>query len=110
MPREVWIAVEGRSARPGIEYPPIRVCRFSGTSFSEGVEEHNVEGVSVRVYDPAKTVVDCFKYRNKIGLDVFLEALKDGRASGKFRNDELWTYAKACRVTTVIRPYLEAAS
>ena len=72
--------------------------------------EHNVESVPVHVYCPAKTVADCFKYRNKIGLDVFLEALKEGRAVRAFTNSELWTYAKICRVTTVIRPYLEAAS
>jgi hypothetical protein len=82
--------------------------RFSGKAFSEGIEEHVIEGVPVRVYEPAKTVADCFKYRNKIGLDVALEALRDCRRQRRCTNDDLWQYAKVCRVANVMKPYLEA--
>lgn len=75
---------------------------------SEGVEEHQIEGATVRVFCPARTIVDCFKYRNKIGLDVALEALREGRRSRKFTADEIWRYQKICRMTRVMRPYLEA--
>ena len=107
-PFEVWIALERRMARPRIDYPPLRVMRFSGPALSEGIEEHEVEGVCVRVYCPAKTVADCFKYRNKIGLDVALEALREGLRQRKCASDDLWRFAKVCRVTTVMRPYMEA--
>jgi len=107
-PFEVWIALGRRTARPQIDYPPLRVMRFSGPALTEGIEEHEIEGVSVRVYCPAKTVVDCFKYRNKIGLDVALEALREGLRQRKCTSDDLWRYAKVCRVTTVMRPYMEA--
>ena len=107
-PFEVWIALERRMARPRIDYPPLRVMRFSGPALSEGIEEHEVEGVCVRVYCPAKTVADCFKYRNKIGLDVALEALREGLRQRKCTSDDLWRYAKVCRVSTVMRPYMEA--
>jgi hypothetical protein len=83
--------------------------RFSGKALSEGVEEHIIEGVPVKVYCPAKTVADCFKYRNKIGLDLAMEALRDCRGQRKCTNDELWQYAKVCRVAKVMKPYLEAS-
>jgi hypothetical protein len=86
----------------------MRILRFSGKAFTEGVDEHIVEGVSVRIYNPAKTVADCFKYRNKIGLDVALEALREVLRSRKCTPDELWRYAKICRVAEVMRPYMEA--
>jgi predicted transcriptional regulator of viral defense system len=82
--------------------------RFSGKALTEGIDERIVEGVPVRIYSPAKTVVDCFKYRNKIGLDVALEALRDVIRERKCSIDELWRYAKICRVTKIIRPYMEA--
>ena len=82
--------------------------RFSGKALTEGIEEHTIEGVRVRAYNPAKTVADCFKYRNKIGLDVALEALRDYREQKQCSNDGLWRYAKICRVANVMRPYLEA--
>jgi predicted transcriptional regulator of viral defense system len=107
-PFEVWLAVETGKWRPVVDYPPLRIMRFSGAAFTEGVEEHLVEGVTVRVYSIAKTVADCFKYRNKIGLDVALEALRDVRDRRRATNDELWRYAQVCRVTNVMRPYLEA--
>jgi predicted transcriptional regulator of viral defense system len=109
-PHEVWMAVERTAARPRIDYPPLRIVRFSGLSLSEGVEEHLMEGVQVMVTDPARTVADCFKYRNKIGLDVALEALKECRRSRRCEIDDLWRYAKLCRVANVMKPYLEAMS
>ena len=84
--------------------------RFSGPALTEGVEEVLIEGVTVKIYNPAKTVADCFKYRHKIGLDVAIEALKDCRQQQKCTVTELWHYAEICRVTAVIKPYLEVLS
>ena len=106
-PFEVWIAIDVKSRKPQVDSMPLRVHRFSGAAMTSGVEEHDVEGVTVRVTSPAKTVADCFKYRNKIGLDVAVEALKDYRRARK-SVDDLWRAAVVCRVTSVIRPYLEA--
>ena len=109
-PYEVWLAIGSKVWRPRVDYPPLRFVYFSARSLQAGVQEHSVEGVSVRVYDPAKTVADCFKFRNKVGLDVALEALRDCRRQRRCTNDELWHYAKICRVANVIRPYMEAAT
>lgn len=106
-PREVWIAVEKNASRPRLDHPPTRVAIFSAAAFTFGVERHVIDGIPVRVYSAAKTVADCFKFRNKIGLDVALEALREGLRAKRFNRDSLWTAAKACRVTTVVRPYLE---
>ena len=107
-PFEIWIALKGTAWHPKIDRPRIRFVRFSGPAFDTGIERHKIEGVSVKVYNPAKTVADCFKYRNKIGLDVAIEALRECRSEGKCSNDELWEYAKVCRVSRVIKPYMEA--
>jgi len=107
-PYEVWLALDRDVRRPRIEYPPLRIMRFSGKALTEGIETHKIERVAVRIYSPAKTVADCFKYRNKIGLDVAIEALRDCRNSKKCTNADLWKYAKVCRVTKVMQPYLEA--
>jgi predicted transcriptional regulator of viral defense system len=107
-PHEVWVALDRRAARPRVTYPLIRVMRFSGKALTEGIEEHDIAGVRVKIYGPAKTVADCFKYRNKIGLDVAMEALRDVRRKRKCSNDELWKCAKICRVQEVMRPYMEA--
>lgn len=107
-PHEVWIAIDMKARKPANGYPPLRVVRFTGAALIEGVEEHDVEGVPVKVYSPAKTVADCFKYRNKIGKDVALEALRDSWRKGKATMDDLWKYAKVCRVANVMRPYLES--
>ena len=107
-PFEVWVAIEEKARLPRVTRPRMRFVRFSGKALTEGVEERNIEGVSVKVYNPAKTVADCFKYRNKIGLDVALEALQDCRRTRRCTMDELWYYAQVCRVARVIRPYLEA--
>ena len=107
-PREVWVAIDRRAARPRITHPPLRIARFSGESLTEGIEQHKIGGVMIKIYNPAKTVADCFKYRNKIGLDVAEEALRDCLRQRKCVVDDLWRYAKICRVTNVIKPYLEA--
>ncbi len=109
-PHEVWISLGRDVRRPLIDYPPLRIMRFSGKAFNEGVEKHLVGGVTVRIYNPAKTVADCFKYRNKIGLDVAVEALRDCIKSKKCNYAELWKYAKICRVTNIMKPYLESIS
>jgi predicted transcriptional regulator of viral defense system len=107
-PFEVWLAIGSKVWRPQVDYPRLRFVRFSALALDAGVEQHAIEGVSVRVYDPAKTVADCFKYRNKIGLDVALEALRDCRRQRRCTNDDLWHYATICRVANVMRPYMEA--
>jgi len=107
-PHEVWVAIDRRAARPRATHPRTRIVRFSGKSLTEGIDEHNIEGVLVRIYNPAKTVADCFKYRNKIGLDVALEALREAIRERRCTTDELWRYAKICRVTEIMRPYMEA--
>ena len=109
-PHEVWMAIDAKARRPRVGYPPLRIVRFSGAALTGGIRQHSIEAVTVKVYDPAKTVADCFKYRNKIGLDVALEALRDGLRTGKCTRDQLWQYARVCRVTAVMRPYLEAVS
>ena len=109
-PHEVWLAIGPKAWRPRAGHLSLRVVRFSGMAFEAGVEEHEVEGVSLRVYNAAKTVADCFKYRHKIGLDVALEALRDCRRLDKCANDELWHYATVCRVANVMKPYLEAVA
>jgi len=108
MPAEVWIAIDRKARRPAVGDLPVRIVRFSGAALREGVEEHRIEGITVRVTNPAKTIADCFKYRNKIGLDVALEALREGWRERGFSMDELWKYARLCRVANVMRPYLEA--
>lgn len=107
-PREIWLAIGEKAWRPRLTAPPLRIVRFSGRALREGVEEHKIEGATVRVYNPAKTVADCFKYRNKIGLDVALEALRECWRARRCTIDELWRYAKVCRVQNVMRPYLES--
>ncbi len=106
-PSEVWLAIDFKARRPTVDYPPLRIVRFSGRALTSGVEEHQIEGVTVKVYTAAKTVADCFKYRNKIGLDVAIEALRDCRLRRKAGVDDLWASAKVCRVANVMRPYLE---
>ncbi len=107
LPHEVWIAIDRRSRRPSIEYPRLRVFRFGGVALTEGIETHRLEGETVRIYSAAKTVADCFKYRNKVGLDVALEALREAWRERRFTMDEIHRYAGICRVEQVMRPYLE---
>ncbi|MFB2922990.1 MULTISPECIES: type IV toxin-antitoxin system AbiEi family antitoxin domain-containing protein [Aerosakkonema] len=105
-PFEVWLAIDNKARTPKEDILPLRIVYMSGPSLSAGVEEHQIEGVPVRVYSPAKTVADCFKYRNKIGLDVAIEALRDCWKKRRSTADEIWHYAKICRVSNVMRPYL----
>jgi predicted transcriptional regulator of viral defense system len=107
-PWDVWLAIHPKASIPTFDYPPLRVVRFSGPALLEGIEEHRVEEGLLRVYNPAKTVVDCFRYRNKIGLDVALEALRDYWRDRRGTMDDLWRYARLLRVSTVMRPYLES--
>jgi predicted transcriptional regulator of viral defense system len=107
-PHEVWIAVPRDSWRPKAK--GIRLVQFAKNALGEGIEAHKIEGASVRITSPARTVADCFKFRNKIGLDVAIEALRDARASRKCSVDNLLRQARLCRVAKVMRPYLEALS
>ena len=107
-PAAVWIALGKGARKPTILSPSLRVVRLTEPSLTEGVEKHTVEGVAVRVYSAAKTVADCFKFRNKIGLDVAIEALKDSLRQKKATINDIYRYAKICRVSNVIRPYMES--
>jgi predicted transcriptional regulator of viral defense system len=108
MPYEVWMAIGARAHKPKLARLPMRFVRFSGQALTHGVETHKIHGVSVRVTSPAKTVADCFKYRNKVGSDVAIEGLKAFLQKRKGKRDDLWRAAEVCRVTNVMRPYLEA--
>ena len=109
-PHEIWVALDRKARHPKVDYLPLRVVRFSGMALQEGQEQHVIEGVPVRVYNPGKTVADCFKYRNKIGLDVALEALREAWRNRACTMSELAHYARICRVSNVMRPYLESLS
>ena len=106
-PYEVWMAIGEKDWKPRFAYPPIRLFRFSAVTLSAGVDEHVVDGCSIKVYSEAKTVADCFKYRNKVGLDLALEALRECWRQKRATADELWHFADLCRVKNVMRPYLE---
>nr|WP_211306921.1 AbiEi antitoxin N-terminal domain-containing protein [Acidiferrobacter thiooxydans] len=107
-PFEVWLAIENKSLAPKLDFPPLRIVRFSGAALTEGVEEHVVGGVTIRITGVAKTVADCFKYRNKIGLDIALEALREAWRGKRMISDDIWRYARICRVANVMRPYLDS--
>lgn len=107
-PFEIWMALKPHTHRPKADTLNFRFVHFSGKSFSEGIEKHTIGGEKIRVYGVAKTLADCFKFRNKIGLDICLEALREAREKKLFVMDELWRFAKICRVQNVMRPYLEA--
>ena len=107
-PFEVWLAIPQNMMTPRLDQPALRVVRMSDEALAEGVVRMNVDGVKVPVFNAAKTVADCFKFRNKIGLDVALEALRDGWTQRKFTMDELWRHARSNRVANVMRPYIEA--
>jgi len=108
LPHEVWIAIDVDDRKPSITCPPIRVVRFSGQALRFGIREQLINGVKLRVYSPAKTVADCFKFRNKIGLDIAIEALREVYRQKKATTDELWEAAKVCRVSKVMLPYMES--
>ena len=109
-PFEVWLAIPHHSPTPRLEQPALRTVRMSGPAFSEGIDAVEIDGVKVPVFNANKTVADCFKYRNKIGLDVALEALREGWSQRKLSMDALWHYATVNRVANVMRPYLESVT
>ena len=108
IPHEVHIALPRRTRYPRLDHPPLRVFLMTGAAYAEGIETHSIDGVSLRVYGPEKTVVDCFKFRNKIGIDVAVEALRLARERKRVTPRGLLRYARLCRVERVMRPYLEA--
>ena len=108
LPAEVWLAVEHRAPQPRLYFPPLRVVRFSGEAFTAGIERHMLEGQPVRIYNIPKTLADLFKYRNKVGLEVALEALREAWNEKRFTMDDLDRYAQICRVKRIMAPYLEA--
>jgi len=110
LPHEVWMALDRKTWLPRVEYPPLRFVSMSGPTYTLDIETPTVESQQIRVYGIAKTVADCFKYRNKIGLDVALEALTDAWRGKRVTMDALWQAAKADRVDAVMRPYLEAVT
>ena len=107
-PFEVWLAIPQHMVTPRLDQPAIRVVRMSDEALADGLERRTIDGIKVPVFTAARTVVDCFKFRNKIGLDVALEALRDGWSQRKFTLDDLWRHATAGRVANVMRPYIEA--
>lgn len=107
-PFEVWLAIPNKARTPKMDYPPLRIMRFSGAALTDGIEEYQFDGVIVRVTNVARTVADCFKFRNKIGLDVAMEALREAWLAKRVSMDELWHYATLCRVANVMRPYMES--
>ena len=107
MPSAVWMAIERTAWKPTTSYPAIRFVRFSGWAMTEGVERYSIQSRKVPITNPARTIVDCFRYRNKIGIDVAMEGLREGIRQRKFSPDQLWQYAKKARVWTVMRPYVE---
>jgi predicted transcriptional regulator of viral defense system len=108
IPHEVCIAVPRDSEPPKLDYPPIRVVRLSQAPYEAGIETHKVDGVTVKVYSREKTLADCFKHRNEIGLDTVLEAVRMYRAQGRVKADAILRFASLCRVARVARPYLES--
>jgi len=108
IPHQVHLAVERDARLPVLDYPPVAGYRFSGRAFSEGIEQVDVDGITLNVYSPEKTLADCFKFRNRIGMDVVLEALELYRTRKTFRPGKLMEYARICRVANVMAPYLEA--
>jgi predicted transcriptional regulator of viral defense system len=108
IPHEVYVALPRNSELPRIDYPPVRLFRFAAAAYAAGVESHKFDGMIVRVYSREKTLADCFKYRNKIGLDTAIEALKRYREQGRFNVGALLANAEECRVANIMRPYLEA--
>ena len=108
IPREISIALPRGSRAPTIAQPPVRPFFLSGQAYEAGIHEHNIDGVRVKVYVPEKTLADCFRFRNKLGIDIFLEALRMYKAAGHMKPGRIMEYARICGVENAIRPYLEA--
>jgi predicted transcriptional regulator of viral defense system len=108
VPHEVWLAIANKAHKPVVDWPPLRIVRYSPRALKEGVERHRLDGVHVPITSAARTVADCFKYRGKIGLDVAIEALRDYMRARDRNLDALWRAARLQRVANVMRPYMEA--
>ena len=108
-PYQIYIAIPQNTKKPRIDYPPIEVVKLTGDAFSSGIQENLIDGVSIRIYNKEKTVADCFKFRNKIGLDIAIEALKDYLREPRRDIEKLIYYARICRVEKILRPYIEAS-
>ena len=108
IPHDVHVALPRGAEEPRLDYPPIRTYRFTGEAFTSGVDAYDLDGVSISIYSPEKTLADCFKFRNKVGLDTVVEAIRFYRERRSIKVDDLMRYAKICRVNRVMRPYLEA--
>ena len=108
IPSAVWMAIDRTGWKSRVDCPPIRFMKFSGRALTEGVKRHLIEGIEIPVFEPAKSIVDCFRYRNNIGLDIALEGLSEGLQSGRAAPDQLWQVARTARVWSVMRPHMEA--
>lgn len=108
MSSSVWMAIERTAWRPRIDYPPIRFVRFKSSALSEGIERHRIDGIEVAITDPARTIIDCFRYRAKVGIDVAMEGLREGLRQHKATSDQLWRYATKARIWWTMKPYVEA--
>ena len=108
IPHEIHVALPRGAEEPRLDYPPIKAYRFTGEAFTAGVETHDIDSVSVRIYSPEKTLADCFKFRNKVGLDTVIEAIRFYRERKNINVEDLLYYATICRVNKIMRPYLEA--
>jgi predicted transcriptional regulator of viral defense system len=108
IPHQVHIALARGAQEPRLDHPPLKTYRFTDQAFTEGIEIHKLDGVRVRVYNPEKTLADCFKFRNKVGLDTVLEAVRFYRKRGKVKVDDIMRFSAICRVGKIVRPYLEA--
>jgi predicted transcriptional regulator of viral defense system len=108
IPHAVHIALPRGAEEPRLDYPPIQTYRFTGEAFTAGVDVHDLDGVSVRIFNPEKTLADCFKFRNKVGLDTVIEAIRFYRDRRSINVDDLLHYATICRVNKIMHPYLEA--
>ena len=108
IPRKIWIAIRRDASKPRIKYPPISIHQFSNKSFSLGIEKHIFDKIPVKIYSPEKTIADCFKFRNKIGMNIVLEALSFYREQKEFNPSKLFKYAKICHVENVMKPYVES--
>lgn len=108
MPSAIWMAIDRTAWRPKIEYPRIRFVRFTGWALTEGIERRRIEGVEVAITDPARTIVDCFRYRAKVGIDIAIEGLREGLRQRKATSDQLWRYGTKARIWSTMKPYVEA--
>ena len=108
IPHEIHVALRRGAEEPRIDYPPVKTHRFTGEAFTAGMDIHDLDGIGVRIYSPEKTLADCFKFRNKVGLDTVIEAIRFYRERKKIKVDDLMRYASVCRVNKTMRPYLEA--